>query len=38
MSEEYILQWYWDTDHKGEWYKAIYHGPPLDWMTPCDED
>ena len=35
--EEYIWQWYWDTDYKGEWYKAIYHGPPLDLMTPYDE-
>ena len=38
MSEEYIWQWYWDTDYEGNWDQAIYHGPPEDWMTPYDEE
>ena len=38
MGVGYIWQWYWDTDYKGNEYKAFYFGPPLDWMTPCDED
>ena len=36
--QKYIWQWYWDTDYEGNWYQAIYHGPPEDWMTPYDED
>ncbi len=30
---KYVLQWYWDTDHLGNKYKASYFGPRLDWMN-----
>jgi len=29
---KHVWQWYWDYDHLGNKYKAIYFGPRLDWM------
>lgn len=36
--EKYVSQWYWDTDWKGNKYKAFYHGPKLDWMHEYKND
>ena len=29
---KHVWQWYYDHDHLGKKYKAIYFGPRLDWM------
>ena len=34
---KHVLQWYWDTDHLGNKYKAFYFGPKLDWMKEYKE-
>ncbi len=36
--DKYVSQWYWDTDWKGNKYKAFYHGPKLDWMNEYKDD
>ena len=28
----FISQWYWHKDWLGNWCKAYYHGPRIDWM------
>ena len=36
--KKYVSQWYWDTDHLGNKYKAIYFGPRLEWMNLDKDD
>ena len=34
---KHVGQWYWDTDHLGNKYKALYFGPRIEWMN-LDKD
>ena len=34
----FYSQWYWDTDWENKKYKALYHGPRIEWMHLVEDD